>query len=88
MVEGTSNLSFQSSPNSAHNFSPMSDETPRLSSRPATPPPIPTFEHPMTKYEMLQSQSKSLATIASNLEVKVEDRKALLRTKVDFNIKR
>jgi hypothetical protein len=29
-----------------------------------------------------------LATIASNLEVKVEDRKALLRTKVDFNIKR
>jgi hypothetical protein len=34
----------------------MFDETPRLSSRLDTPPPIPTLEHPMTKSEMLQSQ--------------------------------
>ncbi len=38
MVEGTSNLSAQSSPNCTHDFSPMFDETPRLSSRPTTPP--------------------------------------------------
>jgi hypothetical protein len=52
------------------------------------PPPIPTLEHPITKFEMLQSQSKSLATIASNLEANVEDREALLRTKVDVSIER
>ncbi len=56
MVEGTSNLSSQYFPNSAHNLNPMFDETPRLSSRLDTPPPIPTLEHPMTKSEMLQSQ--------------------------------
>jgi len=55
MIEGTSNPSSQSSPNSTHNPSPMSNETHGLSSRPATPPPIPILEHPMTKSEMLQS---------------------------------
>jgi hypothetical protein len=42
----------------------------------------------MTKFEMLQSQSKSLATIASNLEACVEDRKALIRAKVDVSMER
>jgi hypothetical protein len=36
---------------------------------------------------MLQSQSKSLATIANNLKADVEDRKTMLRTKVDVSIK-
>jgi hypothetical protein len=73
MIEGTSSPPSQSSPNSTHNPSPMSDETLRLSSRLATPPHVPTFECPMTKFEMLQSQSKSLATIAKNLQANVED---------------
>jgi hypothetical protein len=55
MIKDTSNPSSQSSPNSMHNPSRMFDETHGLSSRLATPPPIPTFEHPMTKFEMLQS---------------------------------
>ncbi len=86
MIEGTSSPSFQSSPNSTHNPSLMSSETPWLSSRPATPRIVPTFERPMTKSEMLQSQSKSLATIINNLKANVEDQKALLRVKVDVNI--
>jgi hypothetical protein len=66
----------------------MFDETPRLSSRPDTPPPIPTLEHPMTKFEMLKSQSKSLAIIARNVKASVEDREALLKAKVDVSIER
>jgi hypothetical protein len=88
IIEGTSNPSFQSSPNSTHNPSPMYNETPRLSSRPATLPLVPTFERPMTKFEMLQSQSKSLATIANNLKANVEDRKTMLRAKVDVSIEK
>jgi hypothetical protein len=42
----------------------------------------------MTKSEMLQSQSKSLATITNNLEASVEDWKALLRAKVDVRIEK
>ncbi len=53
MIEGTSSHSFQSFPNSTHNPSPMSNETPRMSSRSATPPHVLTFEHPMTKSEMM-----------------------------------
>lgn len=34
------------------------------------------------------SQSKNLATIGSKLETSVEDRKALLKAKVDVNIKK
>jgi hypothetical protein len=86
MVEGTSSLSFQCFPNFVHNPSPMFDETLGLSSRPTTPPPIPTLEHPMTKSEMLQSQSKSLATIANKLKASMEDQKALLKAKVDVSI--
>jgi hypothetical protein len=88
MIEGTSSLSFQSSPNSTHNPSPMYEETYGMSSRLVTPPPIPTFEHPMTKSEMLQSQSKSMATIVNNLEANVEDREAMLRAKVDVSIEK
>jgi hypothetical protein len=33
MIEGKSSPSFQSFPNYMHNFNPMSDETPRLSSK-------------------------------------------------------
>jgi hypothetical protein len=42
----------------------------------------------MTKSEMLQSHSKSLANIASNLQASVEDQKALLRPKVDVSIEK
>jgi len=42
----------------------------------------------MTKSKMLQSQSKSLATIASNLKANVEDQEALLRAKVDVSIEK
>jgi hypothetical protein len=66
----------------------MSDETYGLSSRPTTPPLVPTCKHPMTEFEMLQSQSKSLAAITSNLKASVEDREALLRAKVNVSIKK
>jgi hypothetical protein len=66
----------------------MSNQTHGLSSKPTTPPPIPTLECPMTKFKMLQSPSKSMATIASNLKANVEDREALLRTKVDVTIEK
>jgi hypothetical protein len=66
----------------------MSNETHGLPSRPVTPPPIPILEHPMTKFEMLQSQSKSMAVIVSNLKANVEDQKALLRTEVDVSIEK
>jgi len=66
----------------------MSNETPRLSLIPATLPLVPTFERPMTKSKMLQSQPKSLATITSNLKANVEDQKALLRAKVDVGIQK
>ncbi len=73
IVEGTSSPSSQSSSNYTHNPSPMSYETLWVSSRLATPPLVPILEHPMTKSEILQSQSKNMATIANNLEASVED---------------
>ncbi len=88
MVECTSNFFSQSPPISTHNLSPMFNETHGPSSRLVTPPPIPTFEHPMTKFEMLQSQSKTMVTIASNLEANVEDRKALLIAKANVSIEK
>jgi len=55
IIEGTSSPFSKSSPNFTHNLNPMSNETPRLSSRLATPPHVPTFERSMAKSEMLQS---------------------------------
>ncbi len=88
MIEDTSSPSFQSSPNSTDNPSCMSNETLGLSSRPATPPLVPTFVCPMTKFEMLQSQSKTLATIISNFKAIVGDQEALSRQKVDVSIRK
>jgi hypothetical protein len=73
IIKGTSSPSSQSSPNSTHNPNPMSNETHGMSSRLATPPHVPTFECFMTKFEMLQSQSKRMAIITNNLEVNVKD---------------
>ncbi len=88
MIEGTSSPSSQSFPNSTHNPNLMFDETSGLSSKPITPPPIPTFKCPMTKFKMLQSQPKSMATSTSNLEASVEDREAMLRANVDVSIEK
>jgi hypothetical protein len=42
----------------------------------------------MTKFEMLQSQSKTLATIISNFKAIVGDQEALSRQKVDVSIRK
>ncbi len=85
MIESTSNPSSQSSPNYMHNLNLMFDETFGLSSRPITPPPVPTFKRPMTKFKMLESWPKNMATITSNLEASVDDQEVVLRAKVDVS---
>jgi hypothetical protein len=55
MVEGTSNLSSQYSPNSTNNLNLVMKHL-GCHQDLIHPPPIPTLEHPMTKSKMLQSQ--------------------------------
>jgi len=43
-------------------------------------------KRPMSKFEMLQLQCKSLTTITNRLEVRVEDQEALLKAKVYVSI--
>jgi len=88
MIEDTSSPYFQSSPNSTDNPSCMSNETLGLSLRLVTPPLVPTFVCPMTKFEMLQSQSRTLATIANNFKAIVGNQEALSRLKVDVSIEK
>jgi hypothetical protein len=64
----------------------MFNETLKPSSKPTTTS-IGTFlDMPMTKIEMLLSQSKTLTTIANKLEANVEYQKVPLKAKVDANI--
>jgi hypothetical protein len=47
-----------------------------------------SIKRPMTKLEMLQSQSKSLTTIANKLTASVEEQEVLLKTKVDVIVEK
>jgi hypothetical protein len=67
---------------------PTSDETLGLLIIPLATSTSTSIERPMTKLEMLQSQSRSLVAITNKLTVSVEEWEALLMAKVDVNIEK
>ncbi len=89
LIECTTSLSYHSFPNLSPSliFSLTLDGTTWLSFIPLATSTSTSIERSVTKSKMLQSQSKSLATIANKLEASVKEWEALLKVKVNVAFK-
>jgi len=82
------NIVFTFWPISINALNLTSDETLGLLIIPLATSTSTSIERPMTKLEMLQSQSRSLVTITNKLTASVEEWEVLLMAKVDVNIEK